>query len=214
MNAGRHATNLLGKALRETGQALDRLGLTISGVESFRSTLSRHRQVMPLGVNYAPEISSTKTFIAPTAAVIGRVSVAEGGSVWYGAVLRADTEEAAIKVGKNSNIQDRSVLLGGKINIGEGVTVGHGAIMEGNVTIGDHCLIGQGSIIGNDCTVQSKSVIAAGAVLLPRTVVPSGQMWAGNPAKFVRPCKPTETATFEPQSKHYMDLAADHSKAF
>jgi len=216
MNAGRHATNLLGKAFRETGQAMDRLGLTVSGTETFKSTLSRHRQIMPIGVDYAPNVSTVKTFIAPNASVVGRVTVAEGGSVWYSAVLRADMENSSIIIGKNSNIQDRSVLLAQneKITVGENVTVGHGAIMEGKVSIGDFCLIGQGSIIGNNTTVGAKSIIAAGAVVLPNSTVPSGQMWAGNPAKFIRDVKATEAATMEPQAKHYMALGEQHSQSF
>lgn len=215
-NVGRHATNLLGKALRETGQQLDRIGLTITGVEAFKSTLSRHRQIMPLGVDYAPNVSTVRTFIAPNASVVGRVTVAEGGSVWYSSVLRADTESSSITIGKNSNIQDRSVLVaeGGDILIGDNVTVGHGAIMEGNITIGDFCLIGQGSILGKNTTVHAKSIIAAGAVVLPNTTVPSGQMWAGNPAKFIRDVKATEAATMEPQATHYTALAEEHSKSF
>jgi carbonic anhydrase/acetyltransferase-like protein (isoleucine patch superfamily) len=213
MRSARVVVNTFGKAIRETGQALDRLGCNIAGEEVYKSTLSRHRQIMPVGIDYHPEVSTSNTFIAPTAAVIGRVKIAEGASVWYGAVLRADMTGNAISVGPRSNIQDRSVLLG-TVAVGAGVTVGHGALIEGKVTIGDHCLIGQGSIIGDNCVVESKSILAAGAVLLPNTTVPSGQMWAGNPAKFVRACKPTETATFEPQAKHYLELAAEHAKAF
>jgi gamma-carbonic anhydrase len=213
MRTAKTVVNTFGRALRESGQAMDRLGCNIAGVEVYKSTLSRHRMVMPLGIDFHPVVSAKQTFIAPTAAVIGNVNIAEGGSVWYGAVLRADTHETSISVGARSNIQDRSVLTG-SINIGQGVTVGHGALMEGTITIGDNCLIGQGSIIGTGCVVEAKSILAAGAVLLPRTTVPTGQMWAGNPAKFVRACKPDEMATFEPQAVHYMELGAEHAKEF
>lgn len=209
----RSIPNTFGRALRESGQALDRLGCTIEGTEIFRSTLSRHRSVMAVGVDHAPSVSAVNTFIAPNASVVGSVSVAEGASVWYGTVLRADQEGASMTVGKNSNVQDRSVLSG-NVAIGASVTIGHGALIADGVTVGDHCLIGQGSNIGAGCTVESKSILAAGAVLLPGAVVPSGQLWAGNPAKYTRDCKPEETATFEKQAQHYVELAAQHAKEF
>ena len=210
---GRTVVNGVGKALRESGQALDRLGLTISGETIFQSTLSRHRAVMPVGIDYLPQVSNDKTFIAPTASVIGDVNIASGGSIWYGTVLRADVEGASISIGTSSNVQDRSVIIG-KVSIGNNVTVGHGALMDGNIDIHDNCLIGQGSIIGTDCVVETNSILAAGAVLLPRTTIPKGQMWAGNPAKYVRDCKPEELKTFEVQAKHYVELAAEHHNSF
>jgi gamma-carbonic anhydrase len=204
--------HLLGKAVRESGQALDRLGLTISGVESFLGAYSRHRSIMPMDVDKNPEVSAT-AFVAPNASVIGNVKLGEGSSVWYNSILRADSTDSEISIGKKTNIQDRSVLTG-KITIGDNVTVGHGALMSGNVTIGDEVLIGQGSIISEDSVIEGKSIVAAGAVVLPRTTVPSGQMWAGNPAKFMRACKDGESAGFVPQADHYVALASDHAKSF
>ena len=90
--------NVLGRAIRETGQAIDRLGLTIGASKAYETTLSRHRTIMPVGTEYAPEVSNFNTFVAPTAAVIGNVNIADGVSVWYGSVLRADT--ANIFIGK------------------------------------------------------------------------------------------------------------------
>jgi len=204
--------HLFGKAVRESGQALDRLGLTISGTESFRSSYSRHRKLMSVDVDRTPDVAES-AFIAPTASVIGNVKLNDESSVWYGSILRADSTNCNIVIGKKTNIQDRSVLTG-NITIGDNVTVGHGALMSGDVTIGNNVLIGQGSIISSDSVVESKSIVAAGAVVLPRTTIPSGQVWAGNPAVYVRDCKPTEIATQIPQSNHYFELAKTHATSF
>jgi gamma-carbonic anhydrase len=213
MSAGKVILNVVGRAVRETGQAMDRLGLTIAASKAYETTLSRHRKVMPVN-SLMPQTGSA--FVAPTANVIGNVSISSGGSVWYSTVLRADQAAHHITIGENSNVQDRSVLAahGGSISIGNDVTIGHGALIEGNVRVGDQCLIGQGCILGADVTVEGGSIIAAGAVVLPRTTVPAGQMWAGNPAAFVRAVKPAEAATFQEQATHYVQLADQHAKEF
>ena len=106
--------------------------------------------------------------------------------------MRAD--KYAIKIGENSNIQDHSVIqcvvdantaFPPNTVIGANVTIGHGALLT-SCLVGDQCLIGQGSVVCEGCTVGTGSIIAAGAVLPPQTHVPSNQMWAGNPAKYMR----------------------------
>lgn len=195
-------THLFGRALRETGQginlyhfiniinninyyyiAIDRLGLVIQGNEIFKDTVSRHRQIMSL-YDKTPIIESN-IFIAPNASVIGNVNIASKSSIWYGAVLRS--EKNSIKIGNSSNVQDRSVIIAssGNVNIGNNVTIGHGALLN-SCNISNNVLIGQGSIIEEGVVVESNSIIAAGAVVLSGTNVPSGQLWSGNPAKFVR----------------------------
>jgi len=215
--SSRAAVNLFGKAIRESGQALDRLGLTMARNEIFQSTLSRHRAIMPLGAESEdhPAIHEKDTFVAPTAAVIGGVHMDAGSSVWYGSVLRAD-QGHAIRIGAHSNVQDRSVFTSdsGAITVGTEVTVGHGVFVEGGVSIGDHCLVGQGSILGTQCSVGAGSIIAAGAVVLPRTAVPAGEMWAGNPAAHVRAVTQEEKNTFPKQAQHYTQLGAEHAKEF
>jgi gamma-carbonic anhydrase len=208
------AQNVFGRALREKGQALDRLGLRIGASLAYETTLTRHRTIMPVGVDRKPEVADA--FVAPTASVIGNVRVADGASVWYSSVLRADQVPNTITIGANSNVQDRSVLSAqsGSIHIGEEVTIGHGALIDGHVSVGAKCLIGQGSILCESVTVGSGSIVAAGAVVLPRTEIPPGQMWAGNPAAFVREVKAEETQQFSAQATHYVELAAQHKKEF
>lgn len=202
--------HLLGKALRETGQAIDRLGLSISGNEVFRETLSRHRTVMPISVDRYPSVSSS-SFVAPNASVIGSVHIGDDVSVWYGTVLRADSSN--IKIGKGSNIQDRSVL-NGDISVGENVTIGHGALMSEKVSIGDNCLIGQGSVCSANVMIESNCILGAGAVVLPGTTIPSGQMWAGNPAAFVRDCTSKEISAITTQSAGYVKHGKEHAAAY
>ena len=131
-------------------------------------------------------------FVAKNATVLGRVTLCENSSVYFGAVIRA--EVADITVGKMSNIQDNCVLhadAGYPITVGEGVTVGHGAILHG-CTICDNCLIGMGSIILNGAVIGNNCIVGAGALVTQRTVVPEGSMVLGSPAKVVRPLRPDE----------------------
>ena len=170
--------NVFGKAIRETGHAIHRLGCTIGGNEAFRETFSRHRTIMPM-VHAAPVVSP-EAFVAPSASVIGGVTLNSNSNIWYGAVLRGDKD--AITIGANSNVQDRALLSAG-VQVGTSVTIGHGAILE-KCHIGNGALIGQGSIIQEGSIIGESSIIAAGAVVMPETEVPEGEMWAGNPAVF------------------------------
>ena len=132
--------------------------------------------------SHCPSIDST-AFVAENATLVGKVSVGPGASVWYGAVLRADL--AAIQVGAGSNIQDNCVLHldeGMPCLVGEGVTVGHGAILHG-CTIEDNCLIGMGAILLNGAVIGRDSMVGAGALITQNTVIPAGSLVLGSPAK-------------------------------
>jgi gamma-carbonic anhydrase len=223
----------LGRALRETGQNMDRLGIRVESVFLqerrfgdddpffYKDHLSRHRQLLPLLKYGQPLISHDVAYLAPCATMIGSVRIGAGSSVWYKAVLRADecdngssyeTGEAegnvwtldperftdyrikdgdkiggGIFIGENTNVQDSAVITArvGHTQIGNGVTIGHLAQIH-SATIQDHCLIGMGSVINEGCEIQSESFIAAGAVLPAKTVVQSGELWAGIPARKLR----------------------------
>ena len=121
-------------------------------------------------------------FIAPTAVLIGDVVVSAGASVWFGAVLRGDN--SAIVIGKGSNVQDNCVIHCAKdlpTLIGENVTVGHMAMLEGCI-IGDGALIGMGAIVLQRAQVGVRSLIAAGAVVGEGMEIPPGVLAAGIPA--------------------------------
>ena len=123
--------------------------------------------------------------------------------IWYGVVIRGDKN--IVKIGHATNIQDRAVIdteselesgFPAEVDIGNYVTIGHGALLTSCV-IQDSVLIGQGAIIQKGSIIQSHSIIAAGSVILPGTLVPSKQLWAGNPAKYIRDVTEDEIAHIE-----------------
>ena len=130
-----------------------------------------------------PKISPN-AFIAPTAVLIGDVTVEDEASIWFGAVLRSDQNENPIVVGARTSVQDNCVIHSGEAPtiLAEDVTVGHGAIMEG-------CVIRRGAIIGMNVTVLEnseigeESLIAAGSVIVPHTKIPPRVLAAGSPAQ-------------------------------
>ena len=122
-------------------------------------------------------------WVAPNATLIGSVYLGEGSSVFYGAVLRADNEP--IRIGPRSNVQDNCVFhvdKGKPITLGEGVSVGHGAVIHG-ATIGDHVLVGMGAIVMNGAVIGDEVLIAAGALVTERMEIPPRTLVAGVPGK-------------------------------
>ena len=147
--------------------------------------------------------------VLPGAVVLGEVSLGAGCSVWYHAVARGDCD--AIRVGARTNIQDCAVLHtdeGHPLTIGEGVTVGHGAILHG-CTVGDNSLIGMGAILLNDAVVGRDCLVAAGALVTGGTVLPDGTLAMGSPAKAVRPLTEEEKAHNAASAAHYCQKALE-----
>lgn len=224
----------IGRALRETGQALDRLGIKGESLATSRRVmgddpvryedfLSRHRHQMPLLRRGKPRVSKDVAFLAPCSTLIGSVHVGAGSSIWYKAILRADNCENAesfntnganeeyekqepweldperesrhntlaigggIFIGENTNIQDGCIIDAAKnhTRIGNGVTIGHMASIH-SATVHDNCLIGMGALLQEGVVVKSESLIAAGANVLANTVVETGELWVGNPARKIR----------------------------
>ncbi|HET8627545.1 MAG TPA: gamma carbonic anhydrase family protein [Thermomicrobiales bacterium] len=125
-------------------------------------------------------------YIAPTATLIGDVTVEAGASVWFGAVLRGDTEP--IRVGPRSNVQDNAVLhadLGFPTTIGAGVTIGHGAIVHG-ATLEDNVLIGMGAVLLNGSHIATESLVGAMALVTEGKTFPRRSLLLGAPAKVAR----------------------------
>ena len=150
-----------------------------------------------------PDVGSA-AFVAPNATLAGDVVLAAGSSVWYGAVVRGDT--GAIRIGKNSNIQDNAVLHTGPnlgVTIGKNVSIGHSAVVHG-CTVGDGALIGMGAIILNGAVVGKNSMVAAGALVTSNTVIPDGALYMGNPAKFKRMLSDEEITANRENAKHYV----------
>src|SRR3954451_4079290 len=144
-------------------------------------------------------------YIDQSAQIIGDVTIGENSSVWMNAVVRGDVY--AIKIGKNSSIQDSSVLHGMRdkygVIIGDYVTVGHSVTLHG-CTIGDRCLIGMGSIILNGAIIGDGSIIAAGTLIPEKTVVEAGSLWMGSPGQFRRKLVERDTESIMRYANNYL----------
>ena len=152
-------------------------------------------------------------FVAENATVAGSVRLGINCSVWYGAVLRADT--GRITVGENANIQDNAVLHTGPgldVTVGRGTSIGHGAIVHG-CTVGENCLIGMHATILNGAVIGDGSLIAAGALVPEGMQVPAGSLVIGVPGKIVRPVSAEQTAAIKANEEEYLELAKAHEKA-
>ncbi|HMN85234.1 MAG TPA: gamma carbonic anhydrase family protein [Bauldia sp.] len=131
-------------------------------------------------------------WLAPGTAVIGRVRLAAGVGVWFGAVLRGDNE--LIDIGADSNIQEHAVLhtdMGFPLTVGRGCTIGHRAILHG-CTVGDNCLVGMGAVVLNGARIGENSLIGAGALVPEGREIPPGSLVIGMPGKAVRALSPEE----------------------
>jgi len=148
-------------------------------------------------------------YVSETAMVIGDVTLGDEVNIWFGAVLRGDMHY--IKIGNRTNIQDNSVVhvtTGvSPTNIGNGVTVGHGAIIHG-CTIEDDCLIGMGAILMDDAIIGAGSLIGAGALIPPNMKIPKNSLVVGSPGKVVRQVKDFEREMILERPQEYIDLAS------
>ena len=159
-------------------------------------------------------VISDSAFTAPTASLIGEVTLGASASVFYGASVRADT--AAISIGEGTNLQDNVVVHadpGYPATIGDRVSVGHGAVVHG-CTIEDDCLIGMSATVMNGAVIGSGSLVAAGAVVLEGTVVPPRSLVAGVPAKVRRELDDDEVGAVRANADRYKTLAQEHRQAF
>jgi carbonic anhydrase/acetyltransferase-like protein (isoleucine patch superfamily) len=128
-----------------------------------------------------PNVHPT-AFVAPTATVVGEVTIEEGASVWYGAVVRADFAPVAIRAG--ANVQDGAVLHappGLPVEVGPGATVAHCSVVHG-ATIGEEALVANAATVLDGARVGARAMVAAGAVVRPGDQVPDGTLAAGVPA--------------------------------
>jgi carbonic anhydrase/acetyltransferase-like protein (isoleucine patch superfamily) len=168
----------------------------------------------------SPKIDES-SFVAPTAIVSGDVQVGKNVGIWYGCVLRGDVTK--ITIGDGTNIQDNTVLHGTRphhaqnktgaegapVIIGKGVTIGHNAIIHACI-IEDYAFIGMGSIIMDLAKIEKYGMLAAGAVLTPKKVIKSGQIWAGNPAKYFRDMTQEEIDYIKVSADNYIELLKDY----
>jgi carbonic anhydrase/acetyltransferase-like protein (isoleucine patch superfamily) len=155
---------------------------------------------------HTPRIHET-AWVAESAEVIGRVELAEGASVWFGAIVRGDVED--IRIGRNSNVQDNSVLhadVGVPLQIGANVTVGHHVMLHG-CTIGDGALIGIRAVVLNGAKIGRNCIVGAGSVVTEGKEFPDGTLILGTPAKVVRELTAEQITEMQHGAPHYVGNA-------
>lgn len=248
----------IGRALRETGQAVDRAAIRIGNWATtemdigdepviYDDHLNRHRTYMPLLYRGEPIVHDEVSYIAPCSTLIGSVRVHKDASIWYGAILRGDViqngkswqyskeenlyaipeiedfnrKEVAlhpvnhmaevggiVMIGEGSNVQDGCLIDAhhGHSIIGKGVTIGHLAHIH-SACVGDYSLIGMGSVLNSGVVVETEAFVAAGAVVPRDTLIQSGELWVGNPARKIRDLTEAERAKLHYQSEEYVKVA-------
>ena len=159
-------------------------------------------------------------FVAPGARLIGDIEIGPEASIWYNCVLRGDVNR--IRIGARTNIQDGTVLHvdsprpdrpeGHPTIIGEEVLIGHMAMVHGCI-LRDRAFVGLGSIVMDGCEIESDAMLAAGAMLTPGKRIPSGQLWTGRPAKYVRDLSEADLQGMRAGVAHYVELARRHAEA-
>jgi carbonic anhydrase/acetyltransferase-like protein (isoleucine patch superfamily) len=157
----------------------------------------------------APRLAAD-AWVAESATVVGRVDLAAGASVWYGAVLRGDNEW--ITIGERTNIQDGSVLhtdMGSPLTLGADVTVGHQAMLHG-CTVGDNSLIGIQAVVMNGAKIGRNCIVGAGALVTEGKEFPDNSLIVGSPAKAIRTLTDEQVAGLRMNAAHYVVNAARH----
>jgi carbonic anhydrase/acetyltransferase-like protein (isoleucine patch superfamily) len=155
----------------------------------------------------APRMAPS-AWVADSAQVMGNVELAEGANVWFGAVVRGDTE--TIRIGRNSNIQDGSVLhadVGKPLTVGDHVTVGHMVMLHG-CTIGDGSLIGIGAVVLNGARIGKGCIVGSHSLVTEGKEFPDGSMIMGSPAKVVRQLDAAQQSGLLNSAAHYVENAA------
>ena len=154
---------------------------------------------------------SDDAFIAEGAVIIGDVHIGKESNVWFGCIIRGDVNY--IRIGERTNIQDGTVIhvtrKTGPTIIGSGVTIGHSVLLHA-CTLEDDCFIGMHATIMDKAVVESGAWVAAGALVPPGKRILKGQVWAGNPARYLRDMKPEETDFIPVSSNNYVELAREY----
>jgi carbonic anhydrase/acetyltransferase-like protein (isoleucine patch superfamily) len=163
--------------------------------------------IIPFG-GKAPQVDPS-AFIAPTAVIIGDVTIGADSSVWFGAVIRGDYPDHAIVIGRRTSIQENCVVHVGRWGptvVGDDVTVGHGAKFE-CCAIGDRCVIGMNAVILQNARIGEECVIAAGTVLLEGAHIPARSVVAGVPGKVKKSLEGGAAEWIKDGGDHYAKLS-------
>jgi carbonic anhydrase/acetyltransferase-like protein (isoleucine patch superfamily) len=159
---------------------------------------------MTENITRRPELIDSSAFIAENAVVLGDVTIGPQSSVWFGVVIRGDT--AAIRIGRQTNVQDGCILHadpGFPCTLGDGVTLGHGAIVHG-ATVEDDCLIGMRAVVMNGARIGRGSIIGVGSVVTEGTVIPPDSVALGQPAKVKRSASDRDRDRIRHAAEHYV----------
>jgi len=152
-----------------------------------------------------PKIHPT-AYIAPGAVLVGGVEIAEDVGIWFGCVLRGDVND--IRIGPRTNIQDGTVIHvathGQGTYVGADVTVGHMALLHA-CTVKDGGFVGMKACVMDGARISARGMIAAGGLLTPGKIVPSGELWGGSPARFIRALGEKDFKVMEWSAPHYVE---------
>lgn len=157
---------------------------------------------------YAPQVADS-VFVAPTAAIVGNVRIEDEASIWFSATLRADNGPHGIHIGARTSIQDACVIhvsTDQGTHVGNDVTIGHGAILEG-CTIGDRVVVGMNAVVLEGAEIGDGSMVAAGAVVTAGMRIPAGVLVAGAPAQIKKELSGSSARWIEKSAPHYVELA-------
>ena len=152
-----------------------------------------------------------EAFIAPTATVVGDVTIEANASVWYGTVLRGDFAPIVVRAG--ANIQDGAVVHAAEpVEIGAGATIAHGVVMHG-AAVGAEALIGNNATIQDGARIGSRAMVAAGALVPPNTVVEDETLFRGAAGKTAGPLSHGAKFWIDTNPAAYQDLARRHASS-
>jgi gamma-carbonic anhydrase len=164
-----------------------------------------------LSVRGATPVIAEDAFIASTAVIIGDVEIGSGSNIWYHCVIRGDIHE--IRIGKNTNIQDGTVVHVARNRfgtyIGDGVTIGHMALIHA-CTLEDECMVGMHATVMDGAVVESGALVAAKSLVTPGKRIPAGEMWGGSPARFIRKVSDSDVAMINRIGPGYVELSSEY----
>jgi len=162
-----------------------------------------------LPVENKSPIIAQDVFLAPNCTIVGDVSIGNNSSIWFNAVVRGDVN--FITIGNYTNIQDNVTIhctyLKNGTTIGNYVNIGHNAIVHGCV-VHDYVLLGMGSIVMDNAIIETNVIIAAGAVVLENTICESGFLYAGIPAKKIKPLTNEQLAMLQQLPHNYVHYSS------
>lgn len=209
---GARVVTAVSNAARKVGQGLDSLGKSMEVCHYRDRLVPSTRFVAVDGVS--PTVSPLTAFVAPSASVIGDVTLGQNSSVWYGATVRGDVHRVVI--GENTSVGDRAVIHVAKIQgdfpslIGDNVTIGPGAIVHA-ATLKDNAVVGPSAQVLDGAVVEKNAIVGPGAVVTPGTVVGEGEYWLGSPAKLERKVTDEELQTAGVNALDVLELARMHA---